>query len=277
MDIKIIESFGKGGLIQKNQLRNYRLEAIPCAVMIPTSYEVSFGGKIKHQNGSGSCVSQATSYYAEVLNNRETQQWLELSPKFLYSQCFISPTGGSYTKDNMALMCNEGIATEADLSSYENGNPPSEIFMQRKQDITAQTYDNALVYITKSYYTWDNSNIDLYKQAIMQGNGCVVCSWGNNYCWANANILLPDYPSQMNWLHGIYLIGWDDTKKSFKFINSWGTQWGDNGYGYLPYDYVTKGYLTNPMTMIDLNNNTYTWLKALISLYHNLIELLLKK
>lgn len=38
--------------------------------------------------------------------------------------------------------------------------------------------------------------------------------------------------------HAIVLVGYDDAKQHFIFRNSWGTMWGDMGYGYLPYKYV---------------------------------------
>jgi GNAT superfamily N-acetyltransferase len=31
-------------------------------------------------------------------------------------------------------------------------------------------------------------------------------------------------------------MGYDDTKSQFKFMNSWGTGWGDSGFGYLQYN-----------------------------------------
>jgi len=40
--------------------------------------------------------------------------------------------------------------------------------------------------------------------------------------------------------HAICIVGYDDQQKQFKFKNSWGTQWGDKGYGYLPYEYIRK-------------------------------------
>ncbi|MBV8865112.1 MAG: C1 family peptidase [Acidobacteriaceae bacterium] len=38
--------------------------------------------------------------------------------------------------------------------------------------------------------------------------------------------------------HAIMGVGFDDKTQLFKFRNSWGTSWGDGGYGYLPYSYL---------------------------------------
>jgi len=40
--------------------------------------------------------------------------------------------------------------------------------------------------------------------------------------------------------HAICIVGYDDKKKRFKFKNSWSRSWGDDGYGYLLYTYMTK-------------------------------------
>jgi hypothetical protein len=50
--------------------------------------------------------------------------------------------------------------------------------------------------------------------------------------------------------HCIILIGFDDDKKYYKFINSWGPKWGDNGFGYLPYDYIKNIRLSNEFYII---------------------------
>lgn len=269
MDIK---QFGKGGIVKSLERKDYRLELLATAPQLPSNFEVIYGGKIKNQNGSGSCVSQATSYYAQILNFKETGKWLEFSPRDLYSQCFQEPMG-SYVKDNMDRMQNSGIVLEADALSYEQGDPPSESFMRKRDDITFEEAETGKNYMIMKYLTWDNTSIDLFKQAIYHGSGAVVCAWGNNEIWKNAKIELPAYKEQLNWRHGILLLGWDDNTRLFKFINSWGTEWGQQGYGYLPYEYIEKGYVSNPMTMIDIPNDTYIKLTSQIK---NLLEMIIK-
>jgi hypothetical protein len=40
--------------------------------------------------------------------------------------------------------------------------------------------------------------------------------------------------------HSILLVGYDDKPRQFTLLNSWGPQWGDKGYGYLPYEYFER-------------------------------------
>jgi C1A family cysteine protease len=49
--------------------------------------------------------------------------------------------------------------------------------------------------------------------------------------------------------HCYCLVGYDDTKGAYKFMNSWGTTWGSQGFGYIAYGYEkswwTEAYVIN--------------------------------
>jgi GNAT superfamily N-acetyltransferase len=43
--------------------------------------------------------------------------------------------------------------------------------------------------------------------------------------------------------HCVLLVGYDDDKGTFTIRNSWGTSWGDKGYGYLPYEFIERFFV----------------------------------
>lgn len=50
-------------------------------------------------------------------------------------------------------------------------------------------------------------------------------------------------PVEIRGGHGLLLVGYDYDKKAFKFKNSWGSSWGQSGFGWLTFDYL-KTYVT---------------------------------
>lgn len=50
--------------------------------------------------------------------------------------------------------------------------------------------------------------------------------------------------------HAVLAVGYDDNLGTITFRNSWGSAWGDNGYGYLPYQYFTDPDLSGDFWVI---------------------------
>jgi C1A family cysteine protease len=52
--------------------------------------------------------------------------------------------------------------------------------------------------------------------------------------------------------HAVLAVGYDDSKEALIVRNSWGENWGINGYFYLPYGYITTPELSNDFWTIRL-------------------------
>jgi C1A family cysteine protease len=79
---------------------------------------------------------------------------------------------------------------------------------------------------------------------------------------ADGKIPVPAAGEKVKGGHAVIAIGYDDamvvtnhgsgmsSTGAFKIRNSWGTEWGDQGYGWLPYDYVAAGLAQDWWTLI---------------------------
>jgi hypothetical protein len=61
----------------------------------------------------------------------------------------------------------------------------------------------------------------------------------------NGNIPMPDITDLRQDYHAVLLTGYTDetldaSSGTFRFRNSWGAAWGENGYGKLPYGYLSR-------------------------------------
>ena len=58
-------------------------------------------------------------------------------------------------------------------------------------------------------------------------------------------IQMPGRSERMVGGHAVMAVGYDDRSKTVYFRNSWGSDWGDSGYGSLPYGYVESRELSD--------------------------------
>lgn len=193
---------------------------------------------VKDQNGSSSCGGQAWASYMSAIEFLASKTFEERSAKFIYAQTHVFG-GGSAGRDNCNLCINQGVAQEKLTPSYDNAFPPSEVFMQKAQDISQAARIDAKS--TKSLnYANVVIDVDHIAQAIRDNGGVVIGLVGqNNGTWSSE---FPNMPTVdgTHWYHWVYagkarLI---NGVKYIGFLNSWGIDTGENGWQWIPEDYI---------------------------------------
>jgi len=240
------KSFNPGGIKDRYDSRDYQWEEVGGAAIETFNWDQGFDIekklstllKVKDQGPSFSCGGQSWGYLSEVLECLSTGTYEPRSAKYLYAQTCI-PSGGSRGRDNADIFVNQGVAREDVLTSYQNGNPPSEAFMQRSIDITDPIRMNAKL-SKASAYAQVGTDMESVATAIAVNSGCVIGVDGsNNGTWLSA---FPQSPAVTQWRHWLYagkakLV---NGKKYIGVINSWGIDVGEGGWQWLSESYFNK-------------------------------------
>ena len=191
------------------------------------------------QGQQNSCVGWAIGYALKSNSEYLKRGWTlstnnhKISPGYIYNQINGGSDNGANIFDALELMKTQGACT---LSYYP----------YRESNYTIQPNPtqraNANLYKTSEYYTI--IGIDKIKQQIAQNHGVVIGIdvYPDFTNLSSSNSIYNSTSGTKSAIsHAICLIGYDDNKGThgaFKFINSWGTDWGINGYGWISYDTV---------------------------------------
>ncbi len=100
---------------------------------------------------------------------------------------------------------------------------------------------------------WRLTTIDEIKLALTRNPVPVgiLCFREIFYVGNNGIVPFPKNPYRPLGGHAVCLVGYSDKTQMFKFKNSWGPNWGENGYGYISYDYA-RNFLLDAWTATDI-------------------------
>ena len=97
-----------------------------------------------------------------------------------------------------------------------------------------------------------NNNINEIKRWLLRNEPIAISiAIYSNFTNNKSGIInLPTENEEMIGGHATIICGFDDKNKRFIMRNSWGSYWGDKGYFYLPYDYITDNNLCGDLWVI---------------------------
>ena len=214
-----------------------KLEQLPISVDLTAQIPIP----VVDQGQLGSCTANAIAGALAYLQDKENVAMRYASRLFIYYnerviEGTVSQDAGAEIRDGIKSIVSQGFCPESDwpydISQFAVQPPPF-------------AYTDALKDLVKSYQSVNVSAVDI-QNALASGFPVVVgfTVYDSFMNATDGNIPMPNTQTE-NVLggHAVLVVGYDQATSKFKFLNSWGTGWGNGGFGTLPFAYLdTNGF-----------------------------------
>ena len=230
---------------------------------LPASVDLSqWCSPVEDQGDLSSCTANAGVGLMEYYQRRAFGQHLDGSRLFLYkaTRQLLGWKGdqGAYLRSAMKAMVLFGIPPEAAWpykTSEFDVEPPAFCFAY------AQSYRAMHYYRLDPCGTTPATLLKNVRTSLAAGLpqmfGFTVYSSIPGIGDGSGDIPFPKPTDKSEGGHAVIAIGYDDNKKigthrgALKIRNSWGTGWGENGYGWLPYAYIEQEQADDFWSLVD--------------------------
>lgn len=232
--------------------------AEPTKISIPGSVDLKdWCSQIENQESLGSCTANAGVGLVEYYERRAFGRHIDASRLFLYkvTRNLLGWTGdtGAFLRTTMAAMVLFGVSPREHWPY---------IVTDFDKEPSSFCYAFAQNYQTIQYFRLDPPNTpkDLLLKRIKSLLAAGLPSMFGFTVFSSIGQVGNDgkipYPCQGERIlggHAIVAVGYDDeieienticeakTTGALLIRNSWGTAWGNEGYGWLPYEYILEG------------------------------------
>jgi C1A family cysteine protease len=185
---------------------------------------------VGNQGSEGSCVSWGTAYAGLAITkgcgNRYSQEFVYNSLTTCSSNCSC----GLYVSQALNLIKNTGTCLYNTMPSVKGCS----VKPNATQLAEAQNYK------VSSWYTV-SINVANIKALLASGIPVIVGGPVNNaFEYLKNGAVLTTFTGSSLGGHCYCVVGYDDTKNAFKFMNSWGTSWASSGFGWINYNNINS-------------------------------------
>lgn len=228
--------------------------------ILPSSVDLrAFDAPIWNQLDLGSCTAHASAgIFAHLLNKQKLPYFTPSRLKIYYDERVIDgdvvQDAGSSISDSVTVL-SQGVCDENlwpyDITKFAVAPPPNCYAASvNNKAITFKRVANAI-------------SPSILKKCLADGFpfifGFTVYESFESDAVANSGIVpMPQTDAtgkiteQVVGGHAVMGVGFQDSTEMFLVRNSWGTNWGQAGYFWIPYKYLTDTYLANDFWTVEL-------------------------
>ena len=243
--------------------------AAPTAKLPGQADNRAWCSSVENQQSLGSCTAHSVVGMLEYMMRRGVGEHTDLARLFLYkvTRKLLGWTGdtGAYIRSAVKAAVAFGVPPEQyypyDIARYED-EPDAFVYSY------AHNFKEMAYARLDPYNATGKQTLEEVKRVLAAG--FVACFGFSVYSSMSTDPFVP-YPTPKDKLqggHAVLAVGYDDqvqvegadgkmsTVGCLIFRNSWGSDWGEDGYGYLPYGYVEDALAVDFWTV-----SSYQWLK----------------
>jgi C1A family cysteine protease len=215
----------------------------------------------------GSCTANAGAALIEYFQNKAFGTYIKVSRLFLYKAArnllHEEEDGGAFLRTTMKALVLFGVPPEefwpyTDQHPEFNAEPPAFCYAYG-QSYAAVKYFRLDPAATPKDVLLTRIKTNLAAQLPAMFGFTVYSSIRQAQ---DGKIPFPCPNEHIEGGHAILAVGYDDTMKianackqehtgALLIRNSWGTAWGESGYGWLPYEYVLKGLAVDWWSLVE--------------------------
>jgi C1A family cysteine protease len=245
---------------QKNQYYGWKPDSpdprdyiykLPKIATLPSTVDLRpYCPPIYDQGNLGSCTAQAIAAALEYEQIKKKGKHFVPSRLFIYYNervmlGTVNYDSGAMIRDGMKSVNNQGACNET-IWPY--------VIPKFTTKPISLAYNEALKYRTKIYSKVDQ-NLTALKKCLSAGDPfvfgfLVFQSFITSNVKKTGVLPMPGSRESIIGGHAVLCVGYDDKNRKFIIRNSWGKNWGINGYFTMPYDYLTNSYLTRDIWVI---------------------------
>ena len=206
---------------------------------LPNDFDLSsFLPPIRSQEEQGSCVSWAISYYMKSMQEK-IQYGAAFttanitSPAYTYNQITQGNCTGTLLVETLNLLKNKGVCS---WSSFPYTATNCDVQPTPNQD------EQALQNRISDYKSLSGENmVNEMKGLIHTQTPIIIAAYLSSEFGKVDDFGLTAYRAHavnygLDRCHAMLVVGYSDNYNAFKVVNSWGKNWGDNGFVWIDYE-----------------------------------------